>query len=133
MRRTIIASVSVGMILTGVFFTGGCHEEQEPIAPPVTDAQLQSMRMEFHQQYPTARVGVVTAVLESENLASVGKVPTKDFTEGDIITFMDSNGKTLTEGKVEAVNADNLAVKYETPGKKGRAPMRGDVAVRIIH
>jgi hypothetical protein len=123
----------IASVVAGLFLFAGCGQEPEPIAPPVTDAQLQNLRSTYRQQDATARVGVVTAVLESEHLASVGKVPTRDFTEGDIITFMDSNGKVLTLGKVEAVNADNLAVKYETPDKNGRAPMRGDVAVRFIH
>ena len=125
--RPILITSFVALIVIA-----GCHSGSESVAPPVTDAQLANLREVYRQAYPASHVGVVTAVLDSDNLASVAKVPVKDFTVGDIITFMDSNGKTLTMGKVEAVNADNLAVHYETPGKNGRAPVPGDVAVRLI-
>jgi hypothetical protein len=123
----------IASVIAGVFLIGGCHQESVPPAPPVTDAQLQALRAQYRQTDATARVGVVTSVLESANLASVSKVPTKDFVEGDIITFMDSNGNVLTLGTVEKVNVDNLAVKYSTPDKKGRVPAPGDVAARFIH
>jgi hypothetical protein len=128
MRRTLIFAIIPTLFLIA------CHQQEEPPAPPVTEAQLSELRSTYHSQDPNARVGVVTAVLESSNLASVGKVPVKDFTVGDIITFLDSNGKVLALGKVEAVNPDSLTVRYDISGDKSyRAPAVGDVAARFIH
>ena len=125
--RSLIITALVTTILT----LTGCGSHEEPPAPPVTDAQLASLRATYRQD-PVARVGVVTAVLDSANLASVGKVPVKDFATGDIITFMDSNGKILTMGKVEAISHDTLTVRYDFPQKDGRVPAPGDVAARFI-
>ncbi len=128
MRLMIIAAlvyVALGL--------NGCTTASEPIAPPVSPEQLAQMRDEYRRTDADARVGVVTAVLASNNLASVGEVPVKDFTVGDIISFVDSNGKVVTMGTVEAINHNSLTVKYATPGRHGRAPVEGDAAVRAIH
>jgi hypothetical protein len=103
------------------------------MAPPVSPGQLSEMRDEFRRSDPDARVGEVTAVLPNSNLAAVGGVNPKDFLVGDIITFLDSNRKFLTMGKVEAVNRNSLTVHYDNPtDRKGRAPVQGDIAVRAI-
>ena len=128
MRLMIIAAlvfVAVGL--------NGCLTAPEPIAPPVTSEQLAQMRDEYRRTDAEARVGLVTAVLASNNLASVGEVPVKDFTVGDIISFVDSNGKVVTMGTVEAINRNSLTVRYANPGPHGRAPVEGDAAVRAIH
>ncbi|MGA2442745.1 MAG: hypothetical protein ABSH08_17460 [Tepidisphaeraceae bacterium] len=127
MRCTIIAA------LLAVFLgLSGCQSGSESIAPPVTPWQLAQLR-ESYRKNPVARVGEVTAVLPSSNLAAVGSVPVGDFTLGDVITFMDSNGKVLVLGTVEAINANSLTVKYQTPDPKSRGPLVGDVAARFIH
>jgi hypothetical protein len=128
MRLTIVPVLIFAML--GV---SGCLTFSQPIAPPVTPEQLQQMRDEYRRTDRAARVGLVMAVLPSANLASVGDVPVKDFTVGDIITFVDSNGKTLTMGTVEAINGNSLTVKYVNPSSAGRAPLEGDAAVRAIH
>src|SRR5271154_2988734 len=94
----------------------GCMTAPEPIAPPVSPEQLAQMRDEYRRTDADARVGLVTAVLASDTLASVGEVPVKDFTVGDIISFVDSNGKVVTMGTVEAINRHSLTVRYATPG-----------------
>jgi hypothetical protein len=111
----------------------GCLSPDEPPAPPVTAGQLAVIRDQFSRTDPEARVGVVMAVLPSAHLASVGSVPTRDFTIGDVITFIDSNQKLLTMGHVEVVNQKSLTVRYDVPGEHGREPLVGDVAVRAIH
>ena len=128
MRCTIIAA------LLAVFLgLSGCQSVPEPIAPPVTAWQLAQLRESYRKTDPEARVGRVTEVLTSANLAAVRDVPVGDFTLGDVITFMDSNGKVLVLGTVEVINANSLTVKYEKPDPASRAPMAGDVAVRAIH
>jgi hypothetical protein len=128
MRLMIIAAlvyIAVGL--------NGCMTAPEPIAPPVSPEQLTQMRDEYRRTDADARVGIVTAVLASNNLASVGEVPVKDFTIGDIISFVDSNGKVVTMGTVEAINHNSLTVRYVNPTRHGRAPVEGDAAVRAIH
>jgi hypothetical protein len=123
----------IAALLAVILGLSACQPASEPIAPPVTPAQLAHLRESYRKADPEARVGVVTTVLPGSNLAAVGSVPVADFTPGDVVTFMDSNGKVLVLGTVEAVNANSLTVKYEKPDPKSRAPMAGDVAVRAIH
>src|SRR5208337_464281 len=110
MRRT-----NIGALLCVMLSLNGCQPVSEPITPPVTPAQLAHLRETYRKTDPEARVGVVTAVLPSSNLAAVGSVPAADFTPGDVVTFMDSSGKVLVLGTVETVNANSLTVKYEKP------------------
>jgi hypothetical protein len=129
MRLMITAALLLSM--TGL--TGCLTSQSESIAPPVSPEQLTQMRDQFRREDREARVGLVTAVLPTANLAAVGSVPVNDFTVGDIITFIDSNGKTLTLGHVEAINRNSITVRYANPGPHGRAPVRGDAGVRAIH
>jgi hypothetical protein len=128
MRLTIIPL----LVLVALGFNG-CATAPEPITPPVSGEQLAQMRDEYRRTDSEARVGLVTSVLASDNLASVDGVPVKDFTIGDIISFVDSNGKVVTMGTVEAINRNSLTVRYANPGPHGRVPTEGDAAVRAIH
>jgi hypothetical protein len=103
------------------------------VAPPVTSAQLAVIRDQYRRMDPEARVGVVTAVLPSSHLASVGSIPAKDFSVGDVVSFIDSNQVLLTMGHVETVTQSSIIVKYDPPAATGREPVQGDMAVRAIH
>ena len=126
MRVMIVFALALAML-------SGCTTSPESIAPPVSPEQLSQMRDEYRRTDRDARVGLVTAVLASDNLAAVSNVPVKDFSIGDIITFIDSNGRVLTLGNVEAINRNSITVRYSNPGPHGRAPVEGDAAVRAIH
>ena len=117
---------------SALLLTTGCKSTSEPPAAPVTPEQLSQMRSTFRHEDPDARVGVVVQVLPGSHLASVGDVPLKDFTEGDIISFVDSSGKILAMGKVETIKTDSLIVRYDV-SPSGRDPVVGDAAVRAIH
>jgi hypothetical protein len=121
------------LVFVAAGLTGCASNAPEPITPPVTSEQLRQMRDEYRRSDSEARVGLVTSVLASANLASVGEVPVKDFTVGDIISFVDSNGKVVTMGTVEAISHNSLTVRYANPGPHGRVPVEGDAAVRAIH
>ena len=125
--------ITAALLLAMMGLTGCLTSQSESIAPPVSPEQLAQMRDQFRRDDREARVGLVTAVLPSANLAAVGSIPVKDFTVGDIITFIDSNGKTLTLGNVEAINRNSITVRYANPARHGRAPVKGDAAVRAIH
>jgi hypothetical protein len=130
MNKTAISRLIVVALLAVM---AGCMTSPLAVAPPVTTAQLAVIRDQYRRTDPEARVGVVTAVLPSAQLASVGSVPTKDFTIGDVISFIDSNQVLLTMGHVETINQNLIIVKYDTPDKAKREPVQGDMAVRAIH
>jgi len=123
----------ITVLLAGLSTFTGCMSSPESVAPPITAEQLTQLRDTYRRTDREARVGVVTAVLTASNLAAVGSVPVKDFSVGDVITFLDSNGKVLTMGLVEAINKNSLTVHYDNPARHGRVPVEGDVAVRAIH
>jgi hypothetical protein len=120
----------VGGMLGGVL--GGCQTPPKPApTPPTTEETVRLMRQYFTAADPKAIVGLVTAVLPDEMYAAVGDVDLKDFTEGEAITFIDTNKKFLTNGIVKKVTASALHVQYEAPGPGSRAPQLGDLAVRF--
>jgi hypothetical protein len=131
MNKTAIFRLLVMAIVPVIF--AGCMSSSLPPAPPVTAVQLAAIRDQYRRSDPEARVGVVTAVLPSAHLASVGSIPARDFTAGDVVSFIDSNQALLTMGHVEVVNPNSLIVRYDPPAKTGREPLVGDMAVRAIH
>jgi hypothetical protein len=131
MNKTVFSRLIVVGILSVVL--AGCLDTSLPPAPPVSAAQLAIIRDQYRRTDAEARVGVVTAVLPSANLASVGSIPAKDFSVGDVISFIDSNQAVLTLGHVEAINSNSITVKYDPPDRHGREPLVGDMAVRAIH
>ncbi len=77
MNKTVISRL-IAIALLAVI--AGCMTSPLAVAPPVTTAQLAVIRDQYRRTDPEARVGVVTAILLLPELASVGSVPTKDFT-----------------------------------------------------
>jgi len=131
MNKTVFSRLIVVAILP-VILTG-CLNTSLPPAPPASAAQVAYIRDQYRKTDAEARVGVVTAVLPGAHLASVGSIPAKDFTVGDVVTFIDSNQAVLTMGHVEAVGANSITVNYDPPDRHGRLPLVGDMAVRAIH
>jgi hypothetical protein len=98
---------------------------------PVSQDQLNLLRSDYQRKNPDAQVGLVTAVLTHERLASVGSVPVKDFSMGDVVSFVDPSGDIIATGQVEAIDNNRLEVRYAAP-TGDRDPMVGDLAVRAI-
>jgi hypothetical protein len=97
----------------------------------VSQDQLNLLRSDYQRKNPDARVGLVTAVLTHERLASVGSIPVKDFSVGDVVSFIDPSGDIIATGQVEAIADNRLEVRYAPP-TEDRDPMVGDLAVRAI-
>jgi hypothetical protein len=131
MNKTVFLRLIVVGILSAVL--AGCLDASLPPAPPVSAVQLAVIRDQYRRTDAEARVGVVTAVLPSAHLASVGSIPARDFSIGDVVTFIDSNQALLTMGHVEAINSNSITVKYDPPDHHGREPLVGDMGVRAIH
>jgi hypothetical protein len=98
---------------------------------PANDDTVRLIRQSFTATDPKAIVGLVIAVLPDQMYAAVGDIDVKDFSEGEAISFIDSNKKFLVNGVVRKVTADALDVQYEAPGPNSRAPKDGDLAVRF--
>ncbi len=124
-----------GVVLSALLVVGCVHEKPKPQAlpptPPATADQIERLRSSYVQADPTAKVGVVTAVLPAENLAAVGDISVGDLNNGDVFTFLDANNQPLTVGKVIAKTADAVHVKYENPAATSREPIVGDLAVHV--
>jgi hypothetical protein len=131
MNKTAISRLIATAALS--LMMAGCLSSSLPVAPPVTSAQLAVIRDQYRRTDAEARVGVVTAVLPGAHLVSVGSIPTRDFSIGDVISFIDSNQALLTMGHVETINQNSIIVKYDPPEKTGREPLVGDMGVRAIH
>lgn len=121
-------------IATTLFLAGivGCATAPKP-QPVITADENTIIRVRdaLQRMDPTALVGQVNEVQPDKNTASVGNIATADFKEGDIVTFLDGNQKSLTTGKVIRVLPDALHVRYDAPLADGRPPVVGDLAVRF--
>jgi hypothetical protein len=131
-----MSRLSCGLLIVAVMLVG-CKSQapaptQPPPPPPVTQQQFSQIRDSYQAANPNARVGLVTSVLPSANLAAVGDVPVADFKAGDFITFEDSQLNILTSGVVESTDGNVLTVKYDNPDAGGRIPAVGDLAIRAI-
>lgn len=124
-----VAAVAVGISLFGC---ASKPKAAAPATPPLVVARQHAQRLQanYEKSDPSARVGVTLAVKAATHLAAVGDVPTKDFKSGDVISFLDANGKLVANGQVVEVQKDLLIVKYEVPAS-GRAPQEADLAVRL--
>lgn len=133
---TRVKEIAMGLrgTATVLFLAGivGCATAPKP-QPVVTADENTILRVRdtLQQMDPTALVGQVNEVEPDKNTASVGNIPTTDVKEGDILTFLDGNQKTLTTGKVIRVLPDALHIRYDAPLPEGRPPVVGDLAVRF--
>jgi hypothetical protein len=126
-RRSVVLAVFAASFLG---FIAGCQNKpaQTDDAPPVSEVDAASVRERYMRMNPNNRVGVVTAVRESSNLAAVGDLPLQDFGIGDPIVFVDAREQPFNSGKVVNATADALHVQYQ-PDQ--RAPRVGELAVRL--
>jgi hypothetical protein len=124
--RIIVLALSAGLL------AGCARTPRESETPPTASRdKVQELRDSYTRSDPNVRVGVVTSVLPEERLASVGDVSLDDFQDGQGLTFIDTNGKTLTYGHIVRITQSSLHVRYNAPGPDGRAPQKGDLAVRV--
>jgi len=98
---------------------------------PFSQQEMVSRRESLRKLKPDARVGLVKSVLGSNSTAGIGDVDVKDFTKGDVISFIDSNDNTVSMGSVIGVEGNLLIVHYDV-NAGGRAPLEGDLAIRMI-
>ena len=118
--------------LTAICLLSGCQAPpKDTSAPPANDETLHLIRQSFTATDPKAVVGLVIAVLPDQMYAAIGDIDVKDFSEGEVVSFIDSNKKFLVNGVVKKVTDDALDVQYEMPAADSRAPKVGDLGVRF--
>jgi len=76
---------------------------------------------------PGTLVGDVIYTLSDHPYTAVGGVDMKDVQVGQIVSFVDADGKPINNGTVVAIVGDNAHVRFDTAGK--RPPQKGDLAV----
>jgi len=101
-----------------------------PPPTPLKDWEFSSIKNSYLKASPQLKIGMVTAVLPSEHLAAVGKVNVKDFVVGDVLSFVDSNGTSITLGKIEGIEHNRLEIRYQPPQNGQRDPAPYDLAIR---
>jgi hypothetical protein len=132
MQRGLSSGLTCGLIMVAGLLLGGCQAPpKDTTAPPANEETVRLIRQSFTASDPKAVVGLVIAVLPDQMYAAVGDVDVKDFSEGEVLSFIDSNKKFLTNGTIKKVTSDALNIQYEVPGPGSRAPKVGDLAVRF--
>lgn len=121
----------VGLALVG-FVAVGCQTKAKTSATepaPLTDQQvLEQVRQAYQNVDPHARVGLVTAVLSSDQLLAVGDIDLNGFAAGSYIAVVDRQQNAVANGQVIVVTKDSLHVRYDAASAV-RAPQVGDLAV----
>ena len=130
------ASLILMILITVAASMAGCAHKKPPPAPPpgaATPDQVQAIRNAYFRAYPDSRVGVVTATVKHANgyFVAVGDVPTSDFREGEIITFVDPHRRVLTTGTVVRILPNTVHVLVDRPRGDGRMPGVGDIAIKL--
>jgi hypothetical protein len=101
-------------------------------APQPADAKtLQALRHAYQRADADARVGVVIAMRSLNSLVAVGEVRPKDFRVDQVVTFIDSNQRVLTTGRVVRLLEDSVHAHYDNPPVGGRAPRVGDLMLKL--
>jgi hypothetical protein len=121
-------------VVTLSLLCAGCRSHRvvaKPAPDPAPPQTVDSIREAYARSYPESRVGVVIAARPVDRLAAVGDVSTRDFRDGQFVTFIDSHQRVLTTGTVARVLPDQVHIRYENPPLGGREPRPGDVMIRV--
>lgn len=128
MIRPLLATLLVAALLAA------CAKKQPPPAPGFVPADAQTLsRLQglYQQSDSSARVGLVSSVLEKENIVAVAQVNPSEWRQGDIVTFVDSANRTLGTGEVVRAVGNEVHVQFDQAAPGGRLPRAGDLAVRF--
>jgi hypothetical protein len=106
----------------------GCQAPEKSLPPPATAFTAERMQVEFQRIDPSARVGLVAAVMPADRLAAVSHFDPTDFHAGESISFIDSRKDIIGAGTVVRTVDDLVVVRYE---RITRALRQGDLAVRV--
>ena len=99
-------------------------------APAVDDATYAALKSEFAAVRPGSLVGRVVKVAPQENAAEIADLPADQFSAGQVVLFIDAQQNPLAYGTVFLTTPQTVMVRY-TVEEGGRAPVVGDVAVRL--
>jgi hypothetical protein len=94
---------------------------------PTTNDQVETLKASIEKAAPGTLVGDVIYTLSDHPYTAIGGVEMKDVQVGQIVSFVDADGKPINNGTVVAIVGDNAHVHFDTAGK--RPPRKGDLAV----
>jgi hypothetical protein len=122
------------VLLIAVVTVAGCQNQQkkteeQSVTPAAVDLErVSQIRTMYQQSNPATQVGYINAALPGEELVSVVEIPVGDVKVNESIVFIDPQQNTIATGRVVAVVADALHVRYSATA---RAPGVGDIAVKF--
>lgn len=102
------------------------HSPGQMSGPPTAD-QLESIRADYKNSFPQARVGVVSAVDDANGYLLVDQIDTAGLKNGDYLSFLDADQDVVANGKIAKIDG-GITVRFEA-GK--RSPRTGDAAVKF--
>jgi hypothetical protein len=107
----------------------GCQTSAKSKAQQSTAAvvQAEALKASLEKASPGTLVGDVLYTLPDRPYTAVGDVDMKGVQVGQIVSFVDADGKPVNNGTVVAIVGDNAHVRFDTAGK--RPPRKGDLAV----
>ena len=123
MKRQVLSLIAAALL-------GGCAAKPDKIAisPPPSPEAMDAIRSSYKSVFPNARVGVVTAVLDSDPYALVGQINTASIRPGVVFTFLSADQTVVANGQVVKVDPDGLTVRFDVGQRK---PMVGDAAIKF--
>ena len=118
----------------------GCAEPAPKLAPlaavvPASPAQAVDLQAQFMKLQPNARVGHVSAINASANIAAVGGIKVGDVRLGDSVQFLNASFQTIANGTVTSADTTHpdypfLIVEYKAL-PTGRYPVVGDLVAYL--
>ena len=134
--------VSVRVVVAAalaLFVAVGCRSHKKPPAArppagqPASEQTIESLRQSYRSYYPNSQVGPVIAVRNENHLAAVDGIPAGSVPEGKTVSFVDSNQRVLTTGRIIRLlpEYNRVHVLWDPPPTGGRAPRVGDIMLSI--
>jgi len=126
-RHLLIVTFAVPMMM-------GCRPKPLPAPVPervelASPKEIDALREVYHKNYPESEIGVIIATKPEARLVAVGGIDVNKMAEGQIVTFIDSNQKTLGTGRIIRVLPDSVHVSVD-PNTR-RELVVGDLMVRF--
>jgi hypothetical protein len=124
---SVSGSLLICGLLTGAGLMIGCQTaaKKDPEPQMATPDKVAAFRELIQKSQPGAQVGRVIEVIPG--YASVVDLPLQEVNDGETITFVDGDGKPISNGTVYMHVGDSVHVKVEKAGR--RPPQKGDLAV----
>jgi len=137
-RPSPVSFRAVLVAALALFVVAGCHPKKPPRTPPpmnqpASAQSVESLRESYRSYYPNSQIGPVIAVRNENRLAAVDGIPPGTVPEGKRVSFVDTNQRVLTTGRIIRLlpEYNRVHVLWDPPPTGGRAPRVGDIMLSI--